>query len=72
MGYTWKRDQLPIIPSKFIRKKSNRPFVQARNTILSSFYLIVYSCIDAFLAFENVNKLLNKFGNNGFDKIDLT
>ena len=69
--YSWKRELLPIIPTKFVRKNSNRPFIQARNTILSSFHLILYSCTDAWHAYENINKIANKFASNGFHKEDL-
>ena len=69
--YSWKRELLPIIPTEFVKKNSNRPFIQARNTILSSFHLILYSCIDAWQAYEGINKIANKFSSNGFHKGDI-
>lgn len=69
--YSWKRDLLPIIPSEFVKKRSNRPYIQARNTILSTFHLMLYSCSDAWLAFESVSKLVNKFCANGFSKEEI-
>ena len=54
-----------------MKRKSNRPFKVALNNILGPFHLIAYSSSDAFLAFEETTKLVNKFCNNGFQKSDV-
>ena len=54
-----------------MKRKSNRPFVASLNTVLGTFHLIAYSSSDAFFAFEETSRLINKFCNNGFRKSDV-